>query len=151
CYWGKGGYGGKPWKVSLCSWSAEARAFRRAARLLRQARLHDASEDGRAEREGLVVEVIARVVHFARALARAVADVEVAARHSLEHEREILRGGDQVRIAIHVLVADDFGADARREIRLLRVVHGRREGHPEIDFGRGAERFRRAFGDAAHA
>src|SRR5688500_6310171 len=32
--WGKGGYGGKPWKVSLCSWSAEARAFRRAARLV---------------------------------------------------------------------------------------------------------------------
>src|SRR5688572_22493454 len=32
--WGKGGYGGKPWKVSLCSWSADARAIRRAARLL---------------------------------------------------------------------------------------------------------------------
>jgi hypothetical protein len=32
--WGKGGYRGKPWKVSLCSCSAEARAFRRAALLI---------------------------------------------------------------------------------------------------------------------
>src|SRR6185436_1296226 len=29
--WGKGGNGGKPWKVSLCSLSAETRALRRAA------------------------------------------------------------------------------------------------------------------------
>src|SRR6187431_2508956 len=39
--WGKGGYGGKPWKVSLCSWGGEARAFRRAPPLLkRQLRGH---------------------------------------------------------------------------------------------------------------
>src|SRR5688500_7198813 len=54
-----------------------------------QPRLHDAREHARPERERLVVEVVAGVVHFAGAFARAVADVEVAAPHFLEHEREI--------------------------------------------------------------
>ena len=30
--WGKGGYGGKPWKVALCSWAAEPEPKASAAR-----------------------------------------------------------------------------------------------------------------------
>src|SRR5579863_9492524 len=57
----------------------------------RQPLLDQADEQGGAEGDGVVVEIVARVVHFAAALAVAVADLDVGARHALQHVGEILR------------------------------------------------------------
>src|SRR5687768_14812873 len=66
-----------------------------------EARLHELPEKCGAERQRVVIEVVAGVVDLAAALhAGAVADVDVAARHPLEHVGEVFRAHHEVRVAV---------------------------------------------------
>ena len=86
----------------------------------RQLLLHDAGERRGAERQDLVVEVVARIVHRQLPTRVAVADVDVGARARFQHEGEILRRHDQVALALDVLLADELGRDVGEHRRLRR-------------------------------
>jgi hypothetical protein len=82
--------------------SIEGLQGRRTAQSFRlgQPCLRRAYEEGRAQGQRLVIELVSRAVHFAAAGGTAVAGVLVAAGHPLEHEGAILRSHDQWRIAV---------------------------------------------------
>src|ERR1700676_3176711 len=105
----------------------------------REAPLDQPDKQRGAERQSRIVEIIARIVHFAAALAVAVADLDVGAGNALEHVGEILRRHDEPGLAVDVVVADQFGRGVGDEAGLVAVVDERWEENAEIEAGGGAE------------
>ena len=66
------------------------------------------------------MKMVCGVVYLATTLTNAVPDV--AAWNLLQHEREILRGHDQRRLAINLLGTYQFRADLRRRLGLTRII-----------------------------
>src|SRR5713226_1975147 len=102
---------------------------------LRQRRLDEPRPIGRAERQDIVVEVVAGMVEILAVLA--VADPHVAARPRLQHEGEILGAHAGQDIASDIALADDLLEHAGGKLGLRRGVDGRRVAAEiaKIDFG----------------
>src|SRR5258708_9854450 len=80
---------------------------------------------GGADRQDLVVEVVARIVDHAAAFAVAIADPDVAARLLEQHPGEILAAHGGRRVAVDVVEADQGGGRAGGGLRLLHPVDPR--------------------------
>ena len=82
--------------------------------------------------------------------ALAVAQIDVGARHLLHHEGKILRAHARWLVAIDIGLADHVRRDIAEDLRLLGIVHKRREDLAEIDRGDRTEAGRHAFGHPDH-
>src|SRR5260370_42612964 len=97
-----------------------------ASLLLVEKPFYGAPEEAEAERDGHVVETVARVVQADRVGAAAVAEPHHGARHTLQHVREILRTHAGPDIVLHRMLAADAGGDVDGKARALDIVHRRR-------------------------
>src|SRR4029077_13574251 len=85
-------------------------------------RLREAHPIRRAGSEAVVIEVIARVVDHAAALAVAIADNQVAARATLQQEREVFTTGQRLHVGDQTVFAEPVEGDLPCETGHLRIV-----------------------------
>lgn len=104
-----------------------------------QALLDQPREEACAVGQGLVVEVVRRVVHLTQSLPLAIADVDVATRHFVEHVREVFRGHDERRVATYRARAGNLGTNFGGEVGFLWVVDQRCKDLAKVGRRAGAE------------
>src|SRR5260370_25151592 len=97
------------------------------ARLLVVEKAFDgAHEEADAERDGHVVEVVARVVQADRVGTAAIAHPRHGTRHALQHVGEVLRAHAGPRVVGPRMFAADAGGDVDGKARALDISHRRR-------------------------
>src|SRR6266403_823522 len=96
----------------------------------RQAGFHDAREHAGADRQDLVVENVAGIVHRHRAF---VAEPEIGAGHRLHHVGEILAAHFRLRAGEHFRRIDHRARDGFNHAGLFFLVHKHAEGVADID------------------
>src|SRR5207253_1139469 len=113
--------------------------------------LGEAREKADPDRDRAVVEIVARVVQQAAALARAVADPQHRPRPRLQHVGEILAAERRRDIALDMPLAADLGRDVGGKVRFVGMVDRRRVAATVAQLRAGAVERGGAARDLAHA